>query len=54
MARGFSRLILPPDYSRLFSPRFGVGEVRSEPEVKGEVGWGPDFGGMISLDLGQE
>ena len=40
MARGSSRLLFP---------RFGMGEVRFEPEVKGEVGWGPDFGGMKSL-----
>ena len=40
MMRGFSRLLFP---------RFGMGEVRFEPEVKGEVGWGPDFGGMKSL-----
>ena len=40
MARGFSLLLFP---------RFGMGEVRFEPEVKGEVGWGPDFGGMKSL-----
>ena len=40
MARGFSHLLFP---------RFGMGEVRFEPEVKGEVGWGPDFGGMKSL-----
>ena len=37
MARGFSRLLFP---------RFGVGEVRFEPEVKGHVKEGPDFGGM--------
>ena len=36
MARGFSLLLFP---------RFGMGEVRFEPEVKGEVGWGPDFVG---------
>ena len=40
MARGFSLLLFP---------RFGMGEVRFEPEVKGEVGWGPDFGGLKSL-----
>ena len=40
MARGFSLLLFP---------RFGMGEVRFEPEVKGEVWWGPDFGGMNSL-----
>ena len=40
MARGFSLLLFP---------HFGMGEVRFEPEVKGEVGWGPDFGGMKSL-----
>ena len=40
MARGFSRL---------FFPRFGMGEVRFEPEVKAHVKEGPDFGGMKSL-----
>ena len=40
MARGFSLVLFP---------RFGMGEVRFEPEVKGEVGWRPDFGGMKSL-----
>jgi len=40
MARGFSLLLFP---------RFGMGEVRFEPEVKGHVKEGPDFGGMKSL-----
>ena len=44
MVRGF-----PACFSRLLFPCFGMGEVRFEPEFKGEVGWGPDFGGMKSL-----
>ena len=43
MASGFFRLLFQ---------RFGVGEGRFEPEVKGEVGWGPDFGGMNLPRLG--
>ena len=43
MARGFSRLLFP---------RFGVGEGRFEPEVKGHVKEGPHFGGMNLPRLG--
>ena len=47
MVRGFSRLILPPDFSRLFfSPRFGVEEGRCGSKVKGHVKEGSHFGGM--------
>ena len=50
------------DISRLFSPALGfppkfpahgMGEVRSEPGVKGHVKEGPRFGGIISLALSQ-
>ena len=52
--------LFPPEspacFSRLFSPALGfppifpalgVGEVRSEPGVKGEKMWGPHLGGII-------
>ena len=52
MVRGFSRLILPPDYSRLFSPRFGVGEGQCGSKVKGHVKEGSLFGGMDLLGPG--
>ena len=43
----FSRLLFSRARIPAYFPALGVGEVQSEPGVKGEKRWGPLFGGII-------